>query len=204
MNVNFDPQHFVGPAIFMGFVLFILYRRFRRNFGKQKLNRGYMLFRMVVLCVLGVLLLIPTFFSQELAVMTIIGTAAGVCLGVWAARHTRFMREDGVLYYLPHSYVGMIVTALFVGRLGYRILMMSQPHMMNGVTMDMNPGMSDLGGMSTIYHNPWTRLVFFILIGYYVYYYWFVLHESKQLKPEDMEGGALVSAKPQGGRGGNI
>jgi hypothetical protein len=202
--MNFDPHNLGGTVIFMTFVLFILYRRFRRNFGKQRLNPGYMVFRMVVLCVLGALLLIPTFFSQDLAVMTLIGTALGVGLAIWAAKHTKFLREDGVLYYLPHTYAGMIVTALFVGRLGYKILVMSQPHVMGGATMDMNPGLSDFGGFSGIYHNPWTRLVFFILIGYYVYYYWYVLHESKHLKDSDMEDDAPIVPKSKPRSGENV
>lgn len=204
MDTNFNPQHIFSALIPAVFVLFFMYRRVRRNFGKQKLRRGYMIFRMVLLCVVGALLLIPTFFSQELAVMTIIGAAAGVGLAVWAAKHTRFLYQDNVLYYIPHTYTGMIVTALFVGRIAYRIFVMAQPHMMGGATMDMNPGMNDFGGFSTIYHNPWTRLVFFILIGYYVYYYWFVLHESQHLRPEDMEDGTLASPKSKLGPGGNV
>jgi hypothetical protein len=200
----FDPHNLGGTVIFMAFVLVILYRRFRRNFGKQKLNPSYMIFRMTVLCVLGVLLLIPTFFSQELAVMTLIGAAIGVGLAIWAAKHTKFLRQDGVLYYLPHTYAGMVVTALFVGRIGYRIFVMSQPRMMGGATMDMTPGMGDFGGFGSIYHNPVTRLVFFILIGYYVYYYWYVLHESRHLKDSDMEDGVAVPARPKSGPGGNI
>jgi len=200
----FDPHNLGGTLLFMVFVLVILYRRFRRNFGKQRLRPGYLIFRMLLLCVVGALLLIPTFFSTELAVVTLIGAAVGVGLALWAAKHTRFLNEDGVLYYLPHTYAGMIVTALFVGRLAYRILVMSQPHLMDGAAMNMTPGISDFGGFSSIYHNPVTRLVFFILIGYYVYYYWFVLHESKNLKPEDMEGGVPVSPKSQSGPGGNV
>ncbi len=202
--MNFDPQHLAGNAIFMAFVLFILYRRFRRNFGKQKLRPNYLIFRITVLCVLGALLLIPTFFSTELAIVTILGAGVGVGLALWAAKHTKFLREDGVLYYIPHTYAGMVVTALFVGRLGYRIFVMSQPHMMTGAAMDMNPGMGDFSGFSVIYHNPVTRAVFFILIGYYVYYYWYVLHESKHLKDSDMEDGVAVSATPKSGPGGNI
>lgn len=200
--MNFDPQHLVSALIPTVFVFFIMYRRVRRNFGKQKLNRGYMIFRMVLLCVVGALLLIPTFFSQELAVMTIIGAAVGVGLALWAAKHTRFLNEDGRLYYIPHSYTGMVVTALFVGRLAYRVFVMSQPHA--AITTDYQPGMGDFSYLSGLYHNPWTRLVFFILIGYYVYYYWFVLHESKHLKPEDMEGGVPVAPKPKAGPGGNV
>lgn len=196
--MNFDVQHLVGSFVTITIVLALLYRRFRRNFGRQKLRPGYLIFRMVLLCVVGVLLLIPTFFSTELAVVTIVGVAIGVGLALWAAKHTRFLREDGVLYYLPHTYAGMVVSALFLGRIIYRFVVVSQSQY-SVATMDPNMGPGDLGGYSSIYHNPVTRLVFFILIGYYVYYYWFVLHESKHLKPGDMESAPAVD-KP----GGNI
>ena len=196
--MNFDVQHLVGSFVTITIVLALLYRRFRRNFGRQKLRPGYLIFRMVLLCVVGVLLLIPTFFSTELAVVTIVGVAIGVGLALWAAKHTRFLREDGVLYYLPHTYAGMVVSALFLGRIIYRFVVVSQSQY-SVATMDPNMGPGGLGGYSSIYHNPVTRLVFFILIGYYVYYYWFVLHESKHLKPGDMESAPAVD-KP----GGNI
>ncbi|MFI4967940.1 MAG: hypothetical protein ACHQAU_04365 [Gammaproteobacteria bacterium] len=48
-----------------------------------------------------------------------------------------------------------------------------------------SPG--DFGGFSTISNNPATRCIFFILVGYYVYYYLYVLRESQHLKPEDWE-----------------
>ncbi|HEY1771891.1 MAG TPA: hypothetical protein VGH91_01715 [Gammaproteobacteria bacterium] len=201
--MNFDPQHLIQSLIPMALVAFFMYRRVRRNFGRQKLKPGYLKFRMWVLGILGVLLLIPTFFSQELAVMTLIGTAIGVGLAIWAAKHTKFLREDGVLYYIPHSYTGVIVTALFVGRIIYRFVVLSQSKY-SVATMDSNMGPGDFGGFSGIYHNPITRLVFFILIGYYVYYYWYVLHESKHLKDSDMEGGVPVAAKPGAGPGGSI
>lgn len=201
--MNFDVQHLVGSLVTIVIVLAVLYRRFRRNFGKQKLNRGYMVFRMTLLCVVGVLMLIPTFFSTQLAVVTIVGGAVGVGLALWAAKHTRFLNEDGVLYYIPHTYTGLVVSALFLGRIIYRFAVLSQSTY-TVATMDPNMGPGDFGSFGSIYHNPVTRLVFFILIGYYVYYYWFVLHESKHLKPEDMEGGVPVAPKPKAGPGGNI
>lgn len=201
--MNFDPQHFIGNLIPVALVLFFMYRRVRRNFGRQRLRRGYMVFRMVLLCVVGVLLLVPTLFSTQLAIVTFIGAAIGVGLALWAAKHTRFLNDDGVLYYIPHSYTGMVVTALFLGRIIYRFVVLSQSSF-TVATTDTSMGPGDFGGFSSIYHSPVTRLVFFILIGYYAYYYWFVLHESKHLKPEDMEGGVPVSPKPEDGPGGNV
>jgi len=200
--MNFDPQHFVNALVAAIIALVIMYRRVRRNFGRQKLNRGYLIFRIVLLCVVGALLLIPTFFVKELAWATIAGTAVGVGLALWAAKHTRFLREDGVLYYLPHNYTGMVVTALFVGRIAYRVFVNAQPHTV--VTTDWNPGMGDMSFFNAFVHNPWTRLAYFIVVGYYVYYYWYVLHESKNLKDSDMEGAVAAPAKPKTGPGGNI
>jgi hypothetical protein len=196
--MQFDLSHIIEGAFLFGLVLFFIYRRFRRLFGRQKLNRGYMIFRVVLLCIVGALLLIPTIFSKELALVTLVGVAIGIGLAIWAAKHTRFERQDGELYYIPHTYAGMVVSALFLGRIVYKIVAVSKSKL--GVaTMDATPSMSDFGGFSGLYHNPITRLVFFILIGYYVYYYLYVLRESKHLKPEDWEKPASPPAT-----GGNV
>jgi hypothetical protein len=201
--MNFDASHIVGTLLSSALVLFIIYRRFRRNFGKQRLRPGYLIFRMVLLGVVGALLVLSSLFSTEMALVTMLGAGIGVALALWAAKHTKFLSEDGVLYYIPHTYTGMVVSALFLGRLIYRFVVLSQSKFSVAAT-DSNMGPGDFGGMGTIYHNPVTRLVFFILIGYYVYYYWYVLHESKHLKPSDMEDGVAVSAKPKSGPGGNV
>jgi hypothetical protein len=41
--------------------------------------------------------------------------------------------------------------------------------------------------------HPLTYIAFFALAGYYVYYYSYVLYESKHLKPKDCEGASLRS-----------
>jgi len=198
MNFNFDPGHIAGTVLTSALVLFFIYRRFRRNFGKQRLRPSYLIFRMVLLCVVGASLVLSSLFSREMALVTILGAGIGVALALWAAKHTRFLKEDGVLYYIPHTYAGMVVSALFLGRLVYRFVVLSSSKYSVIAIDGQNMGPGDFGGMSGIYHNPVTRLVFFILIGYYVYYYWYVLHESKHLKDSDME------PAPKPGPGGNI
>lgn len=184
--MNFEPNHLIGTAAGFALVLWIIYRRFRRLFGRQELKRGRMQFRMVLLAVLGVLLVIPTLFSQELALALIAGLAVGVGLGVWGARHTRFETVDGTLYYIPHTYAGMVVSALFLGRIIYRITMFS--HSAWGVvSVDPTPGPGDLMGFGSMTHSPLTFCVFYMLAGYYVYYYNYVLYESTHLKPGDYE-----------------
>ena len=185
--MNFDPSHFIGSLIPIALVLFFIYRRFRRNFGRQKLGRKRLKFRMYLLGIVGVLLLPGALFSSLSALATIVGLGAGVVLALWAAKHTRFEKQDDTLYYIPHTYTGMVVSALFLGRIISRFVILSSS--MGSLAFMDSAGASpgDFGGFSNISHNPVTRCIFYILVGYYVYYYWYVLHESEHLKPEDWE-----------------
>lgn len=200
MDLGLD--HLLGSAISFGFILFLIYRRFRRNFGRQKLGHKRLKFRLWVFSILGLLLLLPALFSPLRALATAVGLGIGVSLALWAAKHTRFEKQDGTLYYIPHSYTGMVVTALFLGRLLYKVLWVSHS-MFAGLGVD-SGGFSpwDFGGFGAISSNPVTRCIFYILVGYYIYYYWYVLHESEHLKPEDWEQKAPPPSAP--GVGGNI
>ena len=198
--MNLDLGHLLGTAISFGLVLFFIYRRFRRNFGKQPLRPKRMTFRIWVLGIVGFLLLPASFSSTVLALSLIVGLGIGVALGIWGAKHTRFEKHDDRLYYIPHTYAGMVVSALFLGRLIYGIVVRSSSFFSVMTINTSMPSTGDFGGFGGIYHNPVTRCVFFILIGYYVYYYSYVLRESKHLKPEDMEDAAEAKKeKPFGG-----
>ncbi|HEV7165435.1 MAG: hypothetical protein ACHQAZ_06300 [Gammaproteobacteria bacterium] len=194
--MNLDLGHLLGTAISFGLVLFFIYRRFRRNFGKQPLRPKRMTFRIWVLGIVGFLLLPASFSSTVLALSLIVGLGIGVALGIWGAKHTRFEKHDDRLYYIPHTYAGMVVSALFIGRLIYSVVVRSSSFFSVMTINTSMPSTSDFGGFSGIYHNPVTRCVFFILIGYYVYYYSYVLRESKHLKPEDMEDAAEAKKEP--------
>lgn len=166
-------------------VLFVLYRRFRRNFGRQPLRPTRMIFRMLILCIIGLLLLPFALLSVQLALATIAGLVLGIGLAIWGASRTRFEKQDEQIYYIPHTYTGMAVSALFLGRIIYRFAVLS-PMMFSTIATN-NASYSDMNGLSGLSHNPGTRLIFFILIGYYVYYYGYVLRKAKHLKPVDLE-----------------
>jgi hypothetical protein len=168
-------EHLWGTALTAAFVLFLIYRRFRRTFGRQPLRPKRMIVRMTVLGVIGLLLLPAALRSADSALAIGVGLAVGLGLGMWGAKHTRFERHQQELHYIPHTYAGMVVAALFLGRLIYRFVMLGQG------------GLSSPGALGPIYQNPVTLSVFFVLIGYYVYYYGFVLWKSKHITPEDLE-----------------
>jgi hypothetical protein len=192
--MNLDFNHLLGQAVFFAFVLWIIYRRFRRLFGRQKLNRGWMIFRVVLFSVLGAFMFIPAIASQQFGIALVLGAAIGVGLGMWGAKRTRFEARDGVLYYIPHTYTGMVVSALFLGRIVYRIATGSYSAF-SVATTDSSP----FAGMGGLGRNPLTYGLFCVLLGYYIYYYGYVLYESKHLKPGDME-----DAAEKDGTAGNI
>jgi hypothetical protein len=169
----------IGAAVL---VLFIIYRRFRRSFGRQPLRPRSMVVRMTILSVIGVLLLPAALRSSAGALAIVTGLALGVGLGVWGAQHTRFEWHEGKLHYVPHTYAGMVVTALFLGRLIYRFLVLGH----GGYSPDamQSSGASPANPLGSLYQNPLTLGVFFVLIGYYVYYYSFVLWKCKHIKSE--------------------
>src|ERR1700733_4179168 len=174
-------EHLWGSLASAALVLFIVYRRFRRSFGRQPLRPRRMIIRMTILSAVGVLLLPAALRSSAGALAISVGLALGVGLGVWGAKHTGFEWHEGKLHYIPHTYTGMVVLALFLGRLAYRFQILSQN--------SYSPGAADFSdaaptnSFAVLYHNPTTLSVFFVLIGYYVYYYSYVLWRFKHVKP---------------------
>jgi cytochrome b561 len=101
------------------------------------------------------------------------GVAAGVALALWGAARTRFVRTADRLYYVPHTYTGIAVALLFVGRLAYRLLQVS------GGTDQSNPA-------AALVRSPLTVGLYFALMGYYACYYSVVLWKSKRIKATDL------------------
>jgi hypothetical protein len=100
--------------------------------------------------------------------------AVGVALALWGAAHTRFVRNADRLYYVPHTYTGMAVSLLFIGRLGYRLVQVY--------------GSADQSFTApSLVRSPLTIGLYFVLMGYYVCYYSVVLWKSKHVGTAAME-----------------
>jgi hypothetical protein len=75
-----------------------------------------------------------------------------------------------------------VVSALFLGRLIYRFVVPI------GGYSPLDAATRGSGAaLGSIYRNPLTLGIVFVLIGYYLYYYSYVLWESNHLKAEDLE-----------------
>lgn len=175
-------EHMWGSALTAALVLFIIYRRFRRNFGRQELRPKRMIVRMTIFAIVGILLAPAALRSMDGTLAIGAGLALGLGLGVWAGKRTRFERHQDHLHYIPHTYTGMVVSALFLGRLIYRFVIPLE----GDSPMDA-AAHGSAAALGSIYRNPLTLGIVFVLIAYYLYYYSYVLWESNHLKSEDLE-----------------
>ncbi|MCX5792846.1 MAG: hypothetical protein NTY45_11635 [Elusimicrobia bacterium] len=171
-------DHLIGTAVSSGVVLFFIYRRFRHTFGRQLLRRGRLKLRLGLFAAAGAVLLAHALFSAAGALAGAAGLGIGAGLAVWAARHTRFQEEDGKLYYVPHTYTGMVVSALFLGRILYRFA----ARFSAGQSGLAGVAAGGFGSFSSASQNPATLSIFFVLAGYYAGYYYYLLRESGSLK----------------------
>ncbi|HXP64540.1 MAG TPA: hypothetical protein VN815_03615 [Steroidobacteraceae bacterium] len=181
--MNFDYSK-IGPFLSALLIVFVIYRRFRRSFGQQLLRPIRMQIRIGLLIVVGGLLLPTVFRSAPFVLATLAGTVAGIALAIWGGSRTRFLRTSNQLYYVPHTYTGIAVSLLFLGRLAYRLVQIfTNPHAMRA--MDSDPSKQVFIPASML-SSPLTLSLFFVLMGYYVCYYSIVLWKSKRTVPEEI------------------
>ena len=164
-----EPQN-LTPFIIGALIIFAIYRRVRRNFGPQPVRQRALMIRAALLAVIGAISLF--FCARDLSLLTAIagGVAAGVLLGTVGLRHTQFQIRDEGRFYIPHTYIGLFVTSLFLFRIVARYVSF-RSNSMAGAGMPQDP--------LTAYRNPLTLAVLGVLVGYYVYYNIGVLIRSR-------------------------
>jgi hypothetical protein len=183
----------IGPFLIAALVVFVIYRRLRRSFGQQPLRPLRMQMRIVVLLIIGCSLLPSALRSTAFLSALLAGAAAGVALALWGAARTRFLKIDQQLYYVPHTYTGIAVSLLFLGRLVYRLVQAyGGTHAIPAAGLDSaNPAFAPAGML----RSPLTAGLFFVVAGYYVCYYSVVLRKSKRVVAEEVAGPTPLSGE---------
>jgi hypothetical protein len=178
-----DADHVrILPYALALLAVFLIYRRFRRNFGRQPLLPVRMGIRIVILLTLGCVLLPRALQSSSFLLAEIVGIAAGVALGMWGSAHTRYQSYNGRMHYSPHTVTGVAVSLLLIGRLVYRLAALYAARSSDGGA----PSMQGFDAHSMM-SSPITVGMLFTVIGYYVCYYAHVLWRSRRLRPEDLD-----------------
>jgi len=191
--MNFDVSK-IGAFAFAALFVFLIYRRFRRSFGRQPLSPVRMQVRIGILLVVGALLVPAALRSVTFVSAMLAGVAAGIALAMWGGARTRFVRLSNQLYYVPHTYTGIAVSLLFLGRLVYRLVQFyAGAHATRAAETDAANQAFVPGSMLS---SPLTLGLFFVLMGYYVCYYGIVLWKSKRVVAEEIDAAAPVPDHP--------
>ncbi|HEX4269123.1 MAG TPA: hypothetical protein VHY36_14640 [Steroidobacteraceae bacterium] len=176
-----DPR-LVTPYLITAIVVWAVYRRMRRSFGRQRVQEKRMWIRIGFLTLAAALIVTSVVRNIDVLGALAAGIACGAALGFAGLKYTKFEITPEGRFYTPHAYIGLVVTALFLGRLLYRFL-----EVYNGVTPAAAAGQSLA---ATYQHSPFLLAVFGVLVGYYVLYYLGVLQRTKPAASLDQQTGA--------------
>ncbi len=155
-------------AILAAVIALLIYRRFRRTVGRQKVVPGRLLIRVALLAFVGCAVLVPLLaaFSPVRLLEVLAGLAVGIGAAWYGLRRTGFERVQDGIYYTPNLYIGLAVSAIFLARLIYVIALY---------------GFSAFSDPQQAPYHPVTGVIAFLFIGYYVAYYLGVLLRGREI-----------------------
>ncbi|HWZ64910.1 MAG TPA: hypothetical protein VNX02_17975 [Steroidobacteraceae bacterium] len=182
-----DPK-LITPILIGALVVWGVLRRARRSFGRQPVQVARMMFRIIVLTLVGGIIFATGVTHNPQALAPLLGGAAcGAALGYLGLRHTRFEVTPEGRFYTPHTYIGLAVMALFLGRLLYRMLYLYG----TGASPGADPNLT-----ATYQRNPLTLGIFAVLIVYYLVFYAGVLVRTRPGGPPASAGDPTAAKDP--------
>ena len=157
-------------------MVFGLSRRLKRTFGRQALTRRHLLPRLIILPLVSVAVLLSWPTPQALLAAAA-GLALGIALGVWGLALTRFESVPEGEFYHPNPWLGLVVTALFLGRMAMRVLVISQANAeANGFSVGSVP------------RSAWTTGLIFLVAGQAVSFSALLLREESRRRQRKVTG----------------
>ena len=169
------------PIVAAPLIVWRLYARMRRNFGRQPIRPKRMWTRVGFLVLVSLLVASEGFINPRLVAGLGLGLAGGVILGLAALRFTRFEIDGKNDCYFPNPWIGLGLTALFIGRLLYRFMVL-WPEISRGAA----------GGIGQSPRSPLTLAILGLLIGYYIAYYAGLLVHHRRV----LAGGRVTTQGP--------
>ncbi len=135
-----------------------IYRRVRRNIGRQPLRQNRSIVRLVILCLASLIVIaVGLLFNPLILAGFGGGLLPGILLGFLGLKLTRFETTDEGHFYIPDTRIGVGLSVLLVGRVIYRMIVLQG-------AME-SPGHHPPAGQS-----PLTYLIVGLTFGYYIVY----------------------------------
>jgi hypothetical protein len=135
-----------------------MYKRIRRNIGRQPLRPRRALTSIVIFSLFSVAIVYLSFqlHQPHLLLGIVGGLALGVLLGWVGLRLTRFETTAEGHFYIPNTPIGVALSLLLVGRLAYRFMVIRDA----AIAPNHPPPMQ----------SPLTFFIFGLMAGYYIVY----------------------------------
>lgn len=170
-------QHLGTTVGITALIGFMLYRRFKRTVGFQKLTRSRFWFRIILFSLIGCVFLYLGFLHPLNLIADAVGLVCGLVLSHYAIKHTRIEKREDGWYYSTHLGVQIIVMLLLVARIGYKMLSMytMSPEAMAAANADPTQQFTK---------DPLTMGVFFVLVSFYIRFFLYLLKQSGKLDSE--------------------
>ena len=158
-----------GLIAMVGLFAWAIYRRIRRNIGRQKLRPGRVITSMVIISLASALILTASLLKPVLALSCSGGMLAGVALALLGLRHTKFETAEDGHYYTPNTYIGVGLSALLLARMAYRMFLIQDQ-------LNQPTGPQAIG-------SPLTQFIIGLTLGYYLAYYIGLFVHTHDKKP---------------------
>ena len=162
-----SSAHF-APVLFAGLIAWRVYRRIRRNIGRQPLHPRRAVVSIVILSLVSILILGVSWPKWPLLSGLGGGILAGAALGFLGLRLTKFETTAAGHFYLPNTHIGVAVSLLFVGRIVYRLFVLNDA--------------AHAANQPQAFQSPLTLFIFGLTVGYYLVYQTGLLIHSRAQK----------------------
>jgi hypothetical protein len=145
--------------LFGGLMAWGVYRRVRRNIGRQPLRPRRIISSIVIFSLVSILIICTSLQMPKLLLGIGGGLLLGALLGFVGLRLTKFETTDAGHFYTPNTHIGIALSLLLAGRMIYRFIVLN----------DFSNTMS--AGHPPPFQSPLTFLIIGLTFGYYLVYY---------------------------------
>lgn len=155
-----NQNQVVMYVLFGGLFAWSIYRRVRRNIGRQPLRPRRAIVRLVILSLVSLMLLsVGVLLSVKILAAFGGGLLAGALLGLLGLKLTRFETTEEGHFYIPDTRIGVALSVLLIGRVLYRMAVL------HGTTTT-----TPAPGHPPPMQSALTYLIVGLTCGYYIVY----------------------------------
>jgi hypothetical protein len=171
-----ETSQWLTMAISVPLTGFLVYRRFKRTFGKQPIKRRSMIGRSVVLSFIA-LVLVVTMPTLPMFAAAAGGLLFGTLAALYGFKKTVFDITEQGRFYTPDKWVGLAMTSIFLGRMVSRLLVLQQVGAFDPAD----------GPPAQLPRSPLTTGAFWLWSVYYVVFFALVLRHDSRATPSPVK-----------------